>query len=198
MLRRLQHWIVVLSIALLCSVASAQPKGKKAPAPFKPLDKTMSAADLAKLVEQSRAVEVGGAAAGPGINSLKDAKAMLEDLGYEPKVTEYMGYSYIECPTSSYSVYVDFNDKSGLLFITVNLGQVKDAASMPQSKLLGFLEATNAYCYFHYFSGDQSFQAASAIEGKIVTKPALKKRIEAVANGVAATQRSWQQDQPAK
>jgi hypothetical protein len=190
MSRLLKVFVPIVCVVLACSVARAQKEAKRL-APFQPVEKALSSKVLSQLKTQTRDVDVAPPSGG-GIKDLTDLQKMLDDLGYEPKLQDYMGYKYITVTSGGWYVDIEYLADSGNVFINIWLPKIDDLAAMTQAKLLGLMEWNNSFSTFFYSSKGQELCCASWLEGKLMTKAALRKRIDAVAGAVANTRGSWE------
>jgi hypothetical protein len=125
------------------------------------------------------------------MTSLEELQRMLTDMGYEPVLGEEMEFRYLQVATPAATVYAEYDAEYGRVWISSWLGKIEDPDSAAPATLLSMMEGNGPFAMFHYDSESQLLRCYTGIESNLVTKTALRRRIDSVAAMAANAQQLW-------
>jgi hypothetical protein len=130
--------------------------------------------------------------------TLESLKAMIEGLGYEPKLNTFADGSQnceVAFPRGTWSIYVNMSlspDKSNL-WMTVLLTSVPDPAKASGAAVLSLLEKEDAVWpgYITYYSGPKTLWLSRPMKTDALKPAMLRSNLESMADSIIATAPQW-------
>lgn len=135
----------------------------------------------------------------PGQQTMQSLKAMIENLGYQPKelkndkgvVTRYL--LTVASGGGQWKVIAEISPNQENLWIYANLAQVTDINQAPREVLADMLKANEKLgpSFFAFSEKAQNFVLFQALTNRGITPKLLRERIEMVARQVDGNERLW-------